>query len=108
MILKKLQYGSTWQVKRMAFRLRGEKTVKSMEKIPEYRFEEDFLIAVSSVVGALVENGYDPYSQLTGYLTTGNELYITRAGDARKLVKTLDVKQLRCYVENMKTEDSVL
>lgn len=66
-------------------------------------FDEKFLARISSVTAALAEMGYDPYSQLTGYLTTGNDLYITRFHDARALVKELDREKLQKYVAYLKT-----
>lgn len=44
--------------------------------------------------------GYEPYDQLYGYLKTGDETYITRTGDARRLVKELDREQLQKYIDS--------
>ena len=44
--------------------------------------------------------GYEPYDQLYGYLKTGDETYITRTGDARNLIKTLDRGKLQVYVDS--------
>lgn len=43
--------------------------------------------------------GFDPYAQLYGYLKTGDDTYITRTGDARCIIKTIDRDQLRKYVD---------
>lgn len=45
--------------------------------------------------------GYDPYAQLTGYLQTGDETFITRNENARELIKTLDKGKIEQYVINL-------
>lgn len=60
-----------------------------------------FLQTISEVIAALKQSGYNPYEQLTGYLQTGQDYYITRAMGARELVKTLDREQLRAYVATL-------
>lgn len=60
---------------------------------------DEFTEAMAQVIASLRAEGYDPYQQLTGYLTTGNLRYITRAGNARALVKGMDRERLRQYVE---------
>ncbi len=59
------------------------------------KFEE----TIDYVVTVLKEAGYNPYEQLYGYLNTGNELYITRKGNARTLVAALDREQIWNYIE---------
>lgn len=54
------------------------------------KFEE----TIEYIVAVLKEAGYDPYEQLYAYASTGNEAYITRRGDARSLIVTLDRQQL--------------
>ena len=54
------------------------------------KFEE----TIEYIVAVLKEAGYDPYEQLYAYASTGNEAYITRKGDARSLIVTLDRQQL--------------
>lgn len=46
--------------------------------------------------------GYDPYAQLFGYLSTGNDLYITRQGNARNLIKQVDKTALEAFFDNLK------
>ncbi len=53
------------------------------------------------IVKALNEAGYNPYEQLMGYVTTGEENYITRHGDARTIIKTLDKQRIRLYIQQM-------
>ena len=50
------------------------------------------------IVTSIRSAGYEPYDQLYGYLKTCDETYITRTGDARRLVKVLDREQLQQYV----------
>jgi len=55
------------------------------------------------VHAALVEKGYDPVSQLTGFILSGDPTYITNYKGARSLVHGLDREEmveelLRCYL----------
>lgn len=47
-----------------------------------------------AVYAALVEKGYDPVSQLVGYLLSGDPTYITSHRGARSLIRTLDRDEL--------------
>jgi uncharacterized protein (UPF0297 family) len=64
--------------------------------------DEKFIAAMESIVSSIEKTGMDPYSQLYGYLTTGKEEYITRTGNARELIKTLNRQQVYEYVKKMK------
>ena len=64
--------------------------------------DEKFIAAMESIVSSMEKTGMDPYSQLYGYLTTGKEEYITRTGNARELIKTLNRQQVYEYVKKMK------
>ena len=64
--------------------------------------DNKFIATMESIVSSIEENGMDPYEQLYGYLTTGKEEYITRTGNARELIKTLDWSQVYGYVKKMK------
>ena len=57
--------------------------------------QTQFNAAIEKIVTALKTAGYDPYAQLTGYVETGQENYITRQGDAREMVLRLDVEQIK-------------
>ena len=59
------------------------------------KFEE----TIDYVVTVLKDAGYNPYEQLYGYLNTGNESYITRKGNARSLIATLDREKIWIYIE---------
>ena len=64
--------------------------------------DNKFIATMESIVSSIEEKGIDPYEQLYGYLTTGKEEYITRTGNARELIKTLDWSQVYGYVKKMK------
>ena len=64
--------------------------------------DNKFIAAMESIVSSIEKTGMDPYSQLYGYLTTGKEEYITRTGNARELIKTLNRQQVYEYVKKMK------
>lgn len=53
------------------------------------------------ITSAILEAGYDVQEQLTGYLMTGDPMYITRRNDARILIKSVDQEQLRSYLNRL-------
>ena len=63
--------------------------------------ERQFIAAMEHIVAALKERGYDPYSQLTGYVTENEPTYITSNKGARQLIVTLDRGKVKEYVEKM-------
>lgn len=65
--------------------------------------EIEFESIMEHIVASIRSAGYEPYDQLYGYLKTGDETYITRTGDARRLVKKLDREQLQQYVQALST-----
>jgi len=64
----------------------------------ERLFEE----TMERIVAAIRSAGYEPYDQLYGYVKTGDDTYITRSGDARKLIKELDSNQVWRFVEELR------
>ena len=52
------------------------------------------------IISCIEKSGNDPRSQIYGYITTGNELYITRHGNARELIKTIDTSIIAEYISN--------
>lgn len=62
----------------------------------------EFEKIMEHIVASIRSAGYEPYDQFYGYLKTGDESYITRTGDARRLVKELDREQLQQYVNSKK------
>ena len=60
--------------------------------------DENVLSVLNSIVDSIREAGLDPYNQLYGYVTTSNNLYITRHGDARRLIQTLDILDVARFI----------
>ena len=58
------------------------------------------IVTLKYIISCIEKSGNDPRSQIYGYVTTGNECYITRYGDARVLIKSVDETQLKQYVSN--------
>ena len=54
---------------------------------------------VESIISSIKKSGHDPCAQIYGYLTSGKDMYITRTGNARELIKQLDKAQLLAYVK---------
>ena len=52
-----------------------------------------------SVIDSIASAGYNPYEQIYGYYTTGNDIFITRTGNARTLIKESDRKDLAEYIQ---------
>ena len=65
--------------------------------------QTEFEKQLAIVIAALSDAGYDPYAQLTGFIQTGDETFITRRNDARAIVSSLDREMVARYVkEKMK------
>ncbi len=61
-----------------------------------------FTDKMNIILSSLEERGYDPYTQLLGYITSGQPNYITNHNNARTLIQTLDFEQVKRYVLEMK------
>lgn len=82
----------------------GEHTV--MFKVKAEEVNEARLI-LTRVYEALKEKGYNPISQIVGYLLSGDPAYITSHNNARSLVRKLERDELleelvRHYLEGAK------
>jgi uncharacterized protein (UPF0297 family) len=60
---------------------------------------------LKKVCKALEEKGYNPISQIVGYLLSGDPAYITSYKDARTMIRTIDRDEileelLNSYLEN--------
>ena len=64
----------------------------------------EFEKAIAEIVHLIKEAGFDPYSQLYGYVKKGKLEYITRNGNAREKIKSLNWLELKEYVEHMQDE----
>lgn len=60
--------------------------------------QTDFEKQITLVIAALSDAGYDPYAQLTGFIQTGDETFITRRGNAREIIKTLEKDKISQYL----------
>ena len=54
---------------------------------------------MESIIKSIAGAGYDPRSQLTGYIQTGDATYITRKDNARERIQALDLKQVKAYFQ---------
>ena len=63
--------------------------------------ERQFIAAMDHIVATLRERGYDPYAQLTGYVTENEPTYITSYKGARQLIVTLDMDRVKRFVKEM-------
>jgi len=59
-------------------------------------YEKKQLDTISTL---LKKAGYDPYAQLSGYLQTGEDTYITRYGNARQKIALIKKKVIDEYVK---------
>ena len=60
-----------------------------------------FGAAMEQIISALKEKGYDPYAQLTGYITENEPTYITSHKGARQLIVTFDMERVKRFVKEM-------
>ena len=58
-----------------------------------------FTQRIEDITAAIRESGMDPYAQLSGYLRTGNDAYITCRRDARAKIKVMDTARIRQYLD---------
>ena len=58
---------------------------------------------LQAVISSMKDAGYDPYEQLYGYYTSGEDNYITRRGNAREMIAKVSADTIREYLrENEK------
>ena len=57
---------------------------------------------LSHIADSIRETGNDPHDQLLGYITTGDVTYITRRNNARVLIQTIDKKDVKQFVQELK------
>lgn len=61
--------------------------------------QTDFEKQITAVITVLSDAGYDPYAQFTEFIQTGDETYITRRGNARAIIHSLDKEQIAQYIQ---------
>ena len=64
--------------------------------------DSKFARTIAEIIQSIEDAGYDPYSQLYGYVLKGKPEYITREKNAREKIKDLNWLDLKKYVEHMK------
>lgn len=60
---------------------------------------KEFESLMLKVIASMKEVGYDPLAQFTGYLQTGDDTFITRTGNARTIIRSLDREQIAEYID---------
>lgn len=60
---------------------------------------KEFELIMQRIIVGIRKAGYDPYTQLTGYLETGNAAFITRTDGARDLIRVLSSEQIKRYID---------
>ena len=60
---------------------------------------------IKEIVTMLENAGYDSYAQITGYVETNNDIYITRKGSARDKIKAVSLSALKEYLHENKRSD---
>lgn len=68
-------------------------------KYQDPHLDNEFMATMSEVYMALQEAGFEPFDQLTGYVRTGNDQYITRRHNARKIVTEMDPEMIKQYLK---------
>ncbi|MCK9221650.1 MAG: IreB family regulatory phosphoprotein [Limnochordia bacterium] len=79
------------------------------DKTVMFRMEKEkskAAVVLASVYEALEEKGYNPVSQIVGYLISGDPAFITSHGKARSLIRTVERDELleelvECYLKNL-------
>ena len=54
---------------------------------------------LKEIIKLMEEKGYDPASQLTGYIDAGSVDYITRHGGAREMIADIPVELIKEYLK---------
>lgn len=62
-------------------------------KIPD-NHEDEMKQILKTVFDALQEKGYNPYSQIVGYILSEDPTYITTHNNARSLIRRIDRDEL--------------
>lgn len=66
------------------------------QKFDAYKTDEGDSIKniVNEVKNAMVEKGYNPVSQIVGYILSGDPTYITSCKNARSVIKKIERNEL--------------
>lgn len=63
--------------------------------------DKQFVEAMELIFSALKERGYDPYSQIYGYLKENDPAYITSYNNARELIQKLNKDKIKEYIDSL-------
>lgn len=63
---------------------------------------ENTIEILHHIADSIRETGNDPHDQLLGYITTGDVTYITRRNNARALIQTVDIKDVKRFIRELK------
>ncbi len=72
--------------------------LENTERYLRTGLKPEFIVEIQKVVTAIKEAGYEPYDQLTGYVRTGNVCYITRKENAREMVSSLEIQDIKTFL----------
>ena len=61
---------------------------------------ELYIITLNDIVEALIERGYNPYSQLKGYIVENSTRYITSHKNAREMIQGIDIEFIEEYLKD--------
>ncbi len=61
-------------------------------------YSEEIENLLNEIAVALKEAGFNPYEQLTGYVESGNPIYITRHNGARDKITKVSVIDIKQYL----------
>lgn len=64
--------------------------------------ENNVNILMERIAAAIRDAGYVPYDQLTAFLKTGDDRYITRRDNARALIQEVNQKELQNYLTHLR------
>lgn len=59
-----------------------------------------FAQLIEHIIYSIIQSGCDPYLQLVAYLKTNNASYITRRGDACKLIQQLEKDAIHRFIQS--------
>ena len=88
----------------MVLRLNRGMYSNQTERYQKEGLSPAFLDDMAEVIEALEDAGFSAYDQLTGYVRTGNERFITRNGGAREIVMKMDHRQIKAFLKIYKNE----
>ncbi len=66
--------------------------------------DRELIRTLDEIAASIRKAGLEPYDQITGYLRTGNERYITRTGNAREKIQEIDRVSLKQYAAYLKSQ----